>query len=66
MTIKQRLVDALLDEELGEYVRKARAAGESWQRISMALSQKTGLYVTYESLRSWYPEHAKAASGGAA
>lgn len=53
-TIKRQLLDQLVDGGLDAYMMTARAAGDSWQRIAMNLSQQTGVYVTYESLRSWY------------
>jgi hypothetical protein len=53
-TIKAQLLDQLVDGGLDAYVSRARAAGDSWQRLAMDLSQTTGVYVTYESLRSWY------------
>lgn len=53
-TIKRQLLDQLVDGGLDAYMLRARDAGDSWQRIAMNLSQQTGVYVTYESLRSWY------------
>lgn len=57
ITVKHRLLDELLGGSLREYVQVRRSARDSWQRISFDLSQEVGLYVSFESLRSWFPEY---------
>lgn len=51
-----RLADHLLDEGLDEFVTNRRTSGRSWRLIARDLLEATGVDVTYETLRSWYPE----------
>ena len=48
----------LLDGELETFVKTRRAENMSWRRIARALEEKTGLNVTHETVRSWFPEEA--------
>jgi hypothetical protein len=69
MTATQRLADHMLGGKLEEYVRTRRAEvpPKAWRRIALDLRDDIGLDVTYETLRSWYPEpEPETASVGAA
>jgi hypothetical protein len=63
MTATQRLADHMLGGKLAEYVTTRRAKGDSWRRISLDLRDDIGLDVTYETLRSWYPEPEPTSAG---
>ena len=52
----RRLADHLLDGKLDEYVRSRRAEGMAWRLIARDLWADIGVDVTYETLRSWFPE----------
>jgi len=53
-----RYADVLLERPLAELVAERRSAGVSWRRISLELRDATNgeIDVTYETLRSWFPE----------
>lgn len=55
-TTTQRLVDVLLGGRLEEYVRERRQAGQSWRAIVRDLYDDTGEYLTYETVRRWFPD----------
>lgn len=49
-------VDRLLgDDSLEEFVR-SRRPHTPWRRVALDLYDATGVAVTYESLRSWFPD----------
>lgn len=58
-TPTRRLADLLLEDGLEAFVRERRAKGRSWRLISRDIWEATGgeLDVTYETLRSWFPEN---------
>lgn len=56
VSVTQRLADTLLDGQLEEFVRSRRAKGRSWRLISRDLYEATGVDVSYETLRVWFPE----------
>lgn len=41
---------------LDDIVTEARAAGVGWRTITARIRQATGLDVSHETLRAWYPE----------
>lgn len=55
-TVKQRLLDALLDGGLERFVQDRRTAGKSWREIEYDVAEATGERVTFESLRAWFPD----------
>lgn len=63
ITPTHRLASMILQRDLGEYVAEKRADGRAWRLISRDLWQDTdGLVdVTYETLRTWFPDKAGAA-----
>lgn len=61
VSVTQRLADTLLEGQLEQFVRSRRAQGRSWRLISRDLYEATQVDVSYETLRTWFPE-AKAAS----
>lgn len=52
----QQLVDIKLGGGLDEFVTTRRAAGLSWRLVARELWIRTGIDITYETLRSWYPQ----------
>lgn len=50
-----RLLDHLLKGGLDVFVADRRARGRSWRRIAQDILEVTGVDVTYETIRSWYP-----------
>lgn len=61
-----RLADHLLGEEQGleHFVRSRRDAGRSWRLIARDLHEATDgeVDVTFETLRSWFPDRQAVAS----
>ena len=60
-----QLADIKLAEHGGvaDYIATKRTAGRSWRLISRDLYEDTGLDITFETLRRWFPEtETKAAS----
>lgn len=57
-----RLADHLLEEGIAAFVGDRRAAGRSWRLITRDVYEATDhqVDVTYETLRSWFPESAPA------
>jgi hypothetical protein len=55
-TTTQRLADVLLDGKLSEFVFERRAKHRSWRLIARDLYEQTGIDLTYETLRRWYPD----------
>lgn len=51
----QVAVDRLLGDTLDDFVRNRRDDGTSWRWISVDLYEATGIRVSHETLRSWYP-----------
>ena len=49
------LLETRLGESLEEYATAARAAKRSWFAIAVELSQRTGITVTEQTLRNWFP-----------
>lgn len=60
-TPTHRLLDQLLGEKgpLEAFVASRRADGMAWRLIARELYDITHLDVTYETLRSWFPEDAE-------
>lgn len=52
----RRLLDHLIPEGLDVFVADRRARGRSWRRIEKDIYEATGIEVTYETIRSWYPD----------
>lgn len=52
----QQLADLKLDGQLDAFVKSRRTLGMSWRLVARELWQQTGIDITYETLRSWYPE----------
>jgi len=59
-TILRDAVQRLLgdDVELEQFVRSRRSQGVPWRRVALDVYDATGLAVTHESLRSWFPDEA--------
>jgi hypothetical protein len=58
MTTLRNAVDALLGEgeSLESFVRDRRGQDMSWRRIAYELYERTGVDLTHESLRKWFPD----------
>lgn len=63
-TATRRLAEVVLGESLEEYVRSRRSAGRAWRLIARDLWEATDgeIDVTYETLRTWFPDTARSAS----
>lgn len=55
------LIQTRLGRDLSTYVGTRRKRGHTWREIASDLTSVTGVKVTYESLRRWYPDEAKSA-----
>jgi hypothetical protein len=51
-----RLIDQRLDGGLVDYVCVQRAAMKSWRWMATDLHQKTGIEVSYKTLRAWFAD----------
>lgn len=49
------LIEERLGEPLAQYV-SARRPGTAWRRIAMEIYSRTGVDVTYETLRTWFAD----------
>lgn len=58
----QQLAELKLGSSLEDFVRTRRNDGTSWRRITLELRDRTGIDVTHETLRSWYPDPEAVAS----
>jgi hypothetical protein len=70
-TVTRRYADLLLDGGLDAFVASRRAENRAWRLISRDLWESTDgkLDITYETLRSWFPDNAStegASTAGAA
>lgn len=54
----RRLADHLVKGGLDDFVKERRATGRSWRLIErdLYLSTKGKASVSFETLRSWYPD----------
>ncbi len=59
-TDRERLLDVMLGEKgpTREFVRSRREQRRAWRLIARDLYEVTGEDVTYETLRSWFPDEA--------
>lgn len=59
-TDRLRLLDLLLGDDgpVEHFVRSRRTEKRSWRLIARDLYDTTGEDVTYETLRSWFPDEA--------
>lgn len=57
-TPNRRLADMLLGDDgpLESFVRSRRAENRAWRLIARDLYEATDLDLTYETLRSWFPD----------
>lgn len=51
-----RAVETLLGQPLVALVVARRSEGASWRGIAREITDKTGVNVTHETLRSWCPD----------
>lgn len=62
-TVTRRLAEMILEESLDDFVtsRRMQSPPRAWRLISRDLWEATDsqIDVTYETLRSWYPELAE-------
>lgn len=61
-TDRQRLLDLLLGDQgpIEHFVRSRRDQNRPWRLIARDLYEISGEDITYETLRSWYPDEVKA------
>lgn len=52
----RRLLDHLISEGLDVFVADRRARGWSWRRVARDITDATGIDVSFETVRSWYPD----------
>lgn len=57
-TPTHQLADLALGENgpLERFVRERRGQGRAWRLIARDLYERVNIDVTYETLRSWFPE----------
>jgi len=51
----RRLLDHLIPEGIDVFVLERRSRGRSWRRIARDIEDATGIEVTHETVRSWFP-----------
>ena len=52
----QQLVELKLGGGLEDFIRSRRTSGRSWRLVARDVYEATGIDVTYETLRAWYPD----------
>ena len=52
----QQLVELKLGGGLEDFIRSRRISGRSWRLVARDVYEATGIDVTYETLRAWYPD----------
>lgn len=57
-TLRQAIDRLIADDDLATFVATRRQTGRSWRRIGIDLRDETGIDVSYETLRSWFPDEA--------
>ena len=60
LTPLAELAEHRLGSSLRRFVRDRRARGKSWRQISMDLYRTTGMDITHEGLRRWFPDPPRA------
>lgn len=55
-TATAQLIEIKLGRSLPLYVAARRLEGFGWRRIASQLHKDTGVLVSHETLRSWFPE----------
>ncbi|KDQ02232.1 hypothetical protein EN35_14225 [Rhodococcus qingshengii] len=56
-TATQRLIELQLEgESLKDLVVSARSSGQSWKSIAEEIHVRTGVIVSRESVRGWFPD----------
>lgn len=57
-----QLIEERLDgTTLADYIRSRRPAPATWRQLAAEIKEKTGVNVSYETLRSWFGESGSAA-----
>lgn len=56
----KRLIDARLDGRLEGLVIGLRTGGMGWRRVAEQVTAESGVDVSYETLRAWFPEYREA------
>lgn len=57
-----QLLDLKLEGGLEEFVTFRRKLGVSWRNIARQIHDATGVAVTHETIRAWFPDDAAEAS----
>ena len=59
---KREALERIMDGKLSEYVRERRTGQgrRSWARIAGDIRADFDFFVSYEALRSWFPEYTDA------
>lgn len=55
-SLRQAVERLLGDESLDDFVTSRRKLDVSWRRVRDELRDTTGVDVTHETLRSWFPD----------
>lgn len=64
-TVLRDAIEKLLgDDDLEQFVRTRRAQHMPWRRVALDVYDATGVAVTHESLRSWFPDDESAKAAG--
>lgn len=51
-----QLIEARLDGTLADYIRDRRPPQATWRQLAADIEEKTGVDVSYETLRSWFAD----------
>ena len=54
MTPTQKLIELRIGGDLPGFISRARSEGQSWRQIAADLTKRTGLTVSYETVRTWH------------
>lgn len=64
-TVQRQLVNDRLDGNLDGLVAGLRLGGWGWRKIAAEVTKRTGVQVSHETLRGWFPDDRRPADDAA-
>ena len=60
-----QLIEERLDGTLADYIRDRRPPQATWRQLAADIQEKTGVNVSYETLRTWFGDAERTEAGAA-